>query len=132
VDTVGVANSRWYCQRLLASQVFWTSIYSLPSSRSEYKLFKLFLLGELLHPLLTPRTLLRSAEYLTHALRLLFPDAASAPTCVYSRAKRATSHYGQHARERDCACDLVYFFIFISILFSFIVPRLSTLLSSVS
>jgi hypothetical protein len=35
---------------------------------------------------------------------------------VYSRAKRAISHYARHARERDCACDLVYFSIFISII----------------
>jgi hypothetical protein len=37
------------------------------------------------------------------------------PHVVYLRAKRAISHYAQHARERDCACDLLYFFIFISI-----------------
>jgi hypothetical protein len=70
--------------------------------------------------------LLRSVT-LTHAFRLLFLDAASLtfthafrlqlPHVAYSRAKRAISHYAQHVRERDCACDLVYFLIFIPIVF---------------
>jgi hypothetical protein len=44
-----------------------------------------------------------------------FQTRPQLPHVVYSRAKRAISHYAQHAQERDCSYDLVYFFIFISI-----------------
>ena len=53
---VGNANQRWQ------SQVIWISIYSPRSSRRKSSCFTR---QRLLHTLLTPRTLVRSAQYLT-------------------------------------------------------------------